>query len=121
MTLLADSMVAVEITTAADGSSTDYTPVVSGKEIASIRYVKTDFADGVDFVITTEKDGREVLTDSNVNASETWYPTPVGNTPGTGAVLATLVPSVTVGHSRIKVVTAAGGDTKSGTIYFDLR
>jgi len=118
--LLADSMVAIEITTDAAGDFTGYSPVVKGKIVAAIRFVNTDLAATLDLTITEEKDGKQILTQANQNGSATWYPTPVTNDPTDGSALTT-VGVVTVGHSRIKLVAAQGGDTKTGIVYFDLK
>lgn len=48
--------ITVDVTTAADGSATKYSPRISGK-IYSVSYLKTDFADGVDFAITADRSG----------------------------------------------------------------
>ena len=58
----------VSITTAADGSATGYTPVITGK-ISAIHYLKTDFADGVDFTVTSEATGESIWVETNVNAA----------------------------------------------------
>jgi hypothetical protein len=63
----------VTVTTAADGTATAYSPRLSG-EIHSIQYVKTDFANGVDFTITSEATGEQLWAESDVNASAVRYP-----------------------------------------------
>jgi len=63
----------VPVTTAADGSATAYTPRVAGL-LHAIHYVKTDFADGVDFAISSEVTGESLWAESNVNAAAVRYP-----------------------------------------------
>ncbi len=57
----------VTITVDGSGDGSGYTPVMSGR-INQIRYVKTDYANGVDFTITLEATGETVWTEENVNA-----------------------------------------------------
>src|SRR5687768_11760456 len=66
----------VTVTTAADGSATAYLPSsgsMTGK-ISHLIYTKdgtTPFADGVDFVITSEATGQILWDEDNVNSSAT--------------------------------------------------
>ncbi len=110
----------VALTTAADGSIIGYTPVVTGR-VLGIRYVKTDFADGVDFTITAEATGETVWTQLDVNASVTCYPRAgVHDTAGVAATTdgtRLLRDAVHVANDRIKISIVAGGDTKSGTFH----
>ena len=64
---------AVAVTTAADGSATAYSPVLTGK-LSQIRYVKTDFADGSTFTITANVTGETLWAEAAVNASATRAP-----------------------------------------------
>lgn len=107
----------VSITTDADGDAIGYTPVVTGK-IRSIIYIKTDYADGVDFTITGEASGQTIWTEENVNAAKTVSPgQPTHSTAGVAATYdgsnAVLAP-VAIAGERVKIVVAAGGDTKAG-------
>jgi hypothetical protein len=108
----------VSVTTASDGTATAYSDVCNGS-IESVQYAKTDFADGVDFTITTESGSQNVWVDSNVNASETVYPMVATN--GTdGAALSgagTTMARIPVVNERVKIAIVQGGDTKSGTFY----
>src|SRR3546814_15826036 len=63
----------VAVTTDASGATTEYTDTVTGR-VLGIRYVKGDFADGVDFTITSEATGETVWAESDVNASATRAP-----------------------------------------------
>jgi|TARA_Y100000310_G_scaffold134899_2_gene133809 hypothetical protein len=112
---------AVTLTTIADGSVTGYTPVVTGR-ISQLRYVKTDFADGVDFTITVEGTGETVWTDTNINASETVAPRQATHdTAGDASLYAAagepVEDYIAVADDRIKIVVASGGDTKTGVIH----
>lgn len=111
----------VTATTAADGTATAYSGVCNGS-IESVQYAKTDFANGVDFTITTETSEQNVWVDTDVNASETVYPMVATN--GTdGAALSgagTLMSRIPVANERIKIAIAQGGDTKTGTFYITI-
>jgi len=111
----------VAITVNADGDGTGYTPVISGR-ISQIRYVKDDYADGVDVTITNELTGETIWAEENVNASATRAPRQATHsTAGVAAVYAAggaaVNDKIVVAASRVKIVVAAGGDTKSGTFY----
>ena len=111
----------VDVTTAADGSATAYSPRLSGK-IDSLIYVKADFADGVDFTITTETAGEQVWVESNVNAAAVRRPrAPVHSQVGVPALYATggtaVLDKIGVGNDRLKFVIAQGGNAKSGSFF----
>ena len=63
----------VTVTTDGSGDATAYTPHVTGL-ISQIRYVKTDYADGVDFVVTNDTTGEVIWDQDDVNASATVAP-----------------------------------------------
>lgn len=111
----------VTLTTAADGTVTGYTPRCSG-ELHAIHYVKTDFADGVDFTITSEATGEQLWTEANVNASKIVYPREAThNNAGVAALYAAggtgvLARSGLFGD-RVKITIAQGGNAKSGTFH----
>lgn len=116
--------VAVTVTTAADGSATAYSEVVTGK-LSQIRYVKTDFADGSTFTITAEATGETLWTEAAVNASATRAPRQATHsTAGAAALYAAAGTAVNdkiaLALDRIKIVIAAGGATKTGTFHFVL-
>jgi hypothetical protein len=107
----------VTITTIADGSATGYLPAsaITG-QIELLVYTKDDFADGVDFTITTETGGETVWTDVNINASETVAPRRVINGTDGAAQAVTVAPEkVWLVNERIKIVIASGGNVTSGT------
>lgn len=112
---------AVSLTTAADGSATGYTPVVSGR-VLSLRYVKTDFANGVDFNVTAEQSGETIWAENDVNSSATRYPrAATHSTAGVAALFAAggaaVNDAIMVANDRIKIAVASGGDTKSGVVH----
>jgi len=111
----------VPITTAADGSATAYSPRVAGK-VHAVHYVKTDFADGVDFTITSEATGESIWTDTNINASEVVYPrAPTHTQAGAAALYAAggvaVLDKIAMANDRVKIVIAQGGNAKVGTFH----
>jgi hypothetical protein len=108
------------VTVDAAGAATAYLPS-SGKcrgLLESIQYEKVDFADGVDFTITDEETGESLWTDTNINASEIVRPrAPTHDQAGAAKLYAsggTAVGEKIALVSRIKIVIAAGGVSKSG-------
>lgn len=115
----------VTATTDASGDATVYAPplaepVVSG-ELQTIRYVKTDFATGVDFAITVEKTGEAVWTATNEDATVTKAPRqPIHTTTGTAETYdgtEAVNDKISIANDRIKIVVSDGGDTKTGTFH----
>ena len=110
----------VAITVDGSGDSTDYTPVVTGR-IVQITYTKTDFANGVDFTVTGAVTGVPIWTGTDVNATATVAPRQATHAvDGTAAVYAAageaVFGDIVVAAERIKIVTAQGGVSKSGSI-----
>ena len=111
----------VAMTTAADGSATAYSPVITGK-LSQIRYVKTDFTDGVDFTITAEATGETLWAELNVNASATRAPRQATHdTAGVAALYAAggaaVNDKIALAKDRVKIVLAAGGNAKTGVFH----
>ena len=116
--------VAVTVTTAADGSATAYSDVLTGK-LSQIRYVKTDFADASTFTITSEATGETLWTETAVNASATRAPRQATHSTAGAAALyagggAAVNDKIALANDRIKIVIAAGGNVKSGVFHFVL-
>lgn len=116
--------VAVTVTTAADGSATAYSDVLTGK-LSQIRYVKTDFANGSTFTITAEATGETLWSESNVDASATRAPRQATHsTAGAAALYAgggtAVNDKIALANDRIKIVIASGGATKTGTFFIIL-
>lgn len=112
---------AVSITTSDIGAGTGYTPVFSGR-ISQIRYVKDDYAAGVDFTITLEATGETVWAEDNVDASATRAPRQATHsTAGVAALYAAggvaVNDKIIAAADRVKIVVASGGDKKSGTFH----
>jgi len=111
----------VSVTTAADGSATVYSPYISGY-IHEIHYIKTDFADGVDFAITAEATGETIWTESNVNAAVVKAPRQATHSnAGVAALYAAggvaVNDRIALGRDRVKIVIAAGGNVKTGAFH----
>jgi hypothetical protein len=112
----------VSITTDASGDGTGYTSEPLNGYIAAIRYVKTDYANGVDVTITGNDSGIAVLTGTDVNASATFYPRDatvdiVGAASLYAAAGEPVESRIPVADEQLKIVVASGGDTKSGTFH----
>lgn len=111
----------VALETSTGGAVTAYTPHVHG-EIVNLIYVKTDFVNGVDFVITTEKTLQTVWAEDSVDAAKTVSPRQA--THGTDGIAATyddvggnaVNGPVYAVVERIKIVIANGGSVKTGVI-----
>jgi len=111
----------VAVTTVADGSATAYSPVVTGK-VSQIRYVKTDFADGSTFTITSEATGETIWTETGVNASATRAPRQATHsTAGAAALYAAAGQAVNdyvrLAQDRVKIVIVNGGNVATGTFH----
>lgn len=113
----------VSVTTDAAGDATAYSDSIPYGLLSQIRYVKTDFADGVDFTITAEATGETLWAESNVNASATRAPRQATHgTDGVAALFAAggaaVNEKIAIVNDRIKVVVANGGNAKTGTFHF---
>lgn len=111
----------VTLTTDALGAATGRTPAVSGRVI-SVRYVKTDFDNGVGFTVTAELTGETIWAEAAVNASATRAPRQaVHSTAGAAALYAAGGASVTdyivLVNDQVKVVVASGGNVKTGAVH----
>ena len=111
----------VTVTTDASGDGTGYSPVVTGR-VQQVRYVKTDFDNGVDFTITAEATGETIWAEENVNASATRAPRQATHsTAGVAALYAAgglaVQDHIVLANDRVKIVVAQGGNVKSGTFH----
>lgn len=109
----------------ASGDGTFYTPYLSGF-VESISYVKTDYADTVDFTITADVTGETIWTESNITASTIRHPRAA--THSTAGVAAVYVASgaavndyVALGRDRVKIVINTAGVSKTGTFVVTVR
>jgi len=111
----------VDITTAADGTASGYTPPVNGR-ILQIQYAKDDttpYADTVDFSITAEESATPIWVQANVTASALVAPRQATHsTAGVASLYAAAGTAVNdyvcVAQERVKITLAQGGDTKTG-------
>lgn len=109
----------VAAVTNGSGAATVYTPFLTGY-IHAIEYVKTDYADGVDFTITAEATGETIWAESNVNAAKICLPrAATHSTAGVAALYAAggtgVLDKIALGRDRVEIVIAQGGATKTGT------
>lgn len=112
----------VTVTTDASGDGTGYTDAVTGRIIKAI-YTKVDYADGVDFTITSKTTGQNIWVQSDVNAAVSIMPRGATHDyTGTASLYAAAGEPVEdyiwLVNEEIKVVIAQGGNTKSGTFTF---
>ncbi len=103
------------------GDFTGFTPNVNGM-VHAIEYVKDDYANGVDFIITTEETTQNVWVESDVNASKTVAPRqPTHSTVGVASLYAgsgePVETTIAVTNERIKIVVDEGGVSKTGTFH----
>ena len=111
----------VTIVTDGSGDGTGYTPVVSG-EVIQVRYVKTDYTNGVGFTITAEATGETIWAEAAVDASATRAPRQaVHSTAGVAALYAAggtaVSDRIVLAQDRIKIVVASGGAAHTGTFH----
>ena len=114
---------ALTVTTAADGSATAYTANIYNGRVLQVRYVKSNYSNGVDFDVTAEGSGAVIWDQDNVNASATICPRQAtSDTLGVASLYAAggepVEDYVWVRDERIKVVLASGGNATSGVFHF---
>ncbi len=110
----------VSLTTSSGGAVTKYTPYFSGY-IDSIQYLKTDFADGVDFAITADVTGESILALTDQNTAVVKRPRAATHSVAGAAALyasagAAVNARIGLSRDRVKIVIAQGGNAKSGTV-----
>ncbi len=111
----------VAITTAT-GTGSGHTPVLNGT-IRDIRYVKGDFSDGSTFTCTGAVSGKNVWTQTGVNASVTLRPTEaVQDTAGAGRFYndeadEPVVSLIVLADERLNIVVTSGGNSKTGSFF----
>ena len=110
----------VALTTAAGGGVTAYTTPVNGR-ILGLVYTKTDFDNGVVFLITTETTLQTLWSETGVNASTSRVPRQATHTSlGAAALYAAggsaVLADVWAVNERVKIVIASGGNAKTGSI-----
>ena len=111
----------VEITTDASGDATDYSASrkITGK-VVGIKYAFGDLANTADFAITGETSTSPILTIANVAAANTfWNPRLLPHEHLDGSAFTDAAGDAPrVFGERIKIVTAQGGNAKTGTMTF---
>ena len=100
------------ITTAVGGSGSATISDVVGY-VDSITYVKTDYTNGVDFVIKNNDTGEAIWAELNVNATETVRPRRLEQLAGDGSDLTTHDRILLAGED-INIAVTSGGDAKTG-------
>jgi len=111
----------VDITTAADGTASGYTPPVNGR-ILQLQYTKdgtTPYDNTVDVTIIAEDSATPILTVSDVTATTRYVPRQATqSTAGVAALYAAAGTAVNdyvfIAGERVKITLAQGGDTKTG-------
>ena len=108
----------------ASGDGIFYSPPLYG-HLVSFRYVKTDFANGIDFVCTLETTGETLWSEDSVDASATRYPrAATHSTAGAASLYVAAGPGVlnriAIGGDRIKIVVDGGGVSKTGTMHITI-
>ena len=111
----------VDITTAADGTASGYTPPVNGR-ILQIQYVKDDttpYDNMVDFTIIAEDSATPILSKSDNTASTLFVPRQATqSTAGVAALYAAAGTAVNdyvfIAGERVKITLAQGGNAKIG-------
>ena len=111
----------VPVTVDASGDGTAYTPVVTGR-VLQIHYVKTDFANGVDFNITAEATGQQLWVQADQNASAIKAPRqPTHDGVGAASLYAAtgepVEDHIYLANDRVKIVVAQGGVSKTGAFH----
>uniref|UniRef100_A0A6M3IKL7 Uncharacterized protein n=1 Tax=viral metagenome TaxID=1070528 RepID=A0A6M3IKL7_9ZZZZ len=110
----------VEITTAADGSATDYAGLKITGKVVAIKYAYGTLAATADFVITGATSGSPILTLTDVAQANTWwFPRILATQHNDGSAFtdASGGPPL-VFAERIKIVTAQGGNAATGAMTF---
>lgn len=114
----------VQVTTAADGTVTAYSPKISGK-VHSIQYVPdgaNPYANTVDMTITAEATGESIVTRSNVAAGFVAYPrAATSDAAGAAALYAAggtaVNDKIGLGGDRVKIALVQGGNAKTGAFH----
>lgn len=113
MGIIKQEILTITVNASGDGSAST-SRNISGL-LYSIRYIKTDYADGIDFTVASAKAAatETLFTGTNVNASATYAPrmdahTVTGTAQSANNILIPFVGALTV-------TVAQGGNAKTGT------
>lgn len=111
----------IDITTDGTGAAAVQTAEDIVGFVDTIRYVKGNFSDGVDFTVINKTTGETIWAQNDVNASTTVHPRKQVHTiAGVAAEWATGIPAlepISIGGSKIEVQVGSGGAAKVGTVY----
>jgi hypothetical protein len=103
----------LNLTTDSSGNASGSTPAINGF-LESIRYIKNNFTDGVDFTVTIPGLAAVNLwVESNVNASAQRFPRSAAHD-STGTAITGAWPRFALAGDVVTVAVASGGDTHSG-------
>ncbi len=111
----------IQVTTAADGTVTAFSPRLSGK-IVSITYIpdgSAPYDNTVDFTLTVEGTGQGLWTQSNIAAGATVAPRqPTHDLVGGAALYAAagvaVRDDIIIANDRVQISLAQGGNVKTG-------
>lgn len=122
MSCIEPQAIKIDVTTNTSGAATAYTPVDISGPIRTIKYVKTDFDNGVVFTITTNTTGQNLWVETAVNASKTVSPRQATHdTVGAASLYAVggepVEDYVYACQEKVKIVIASGGNAKSGSFW----
>lgn len=112
----------VHVTTAGNGTATAYSPYFSGR-LTAIHYVKTDFANGVDFAITKDVAGDTLWAEDNVNATKHCYPRAANHSTAGAALVyvaagTAVMDLIRMSQDRAKIAIVQGGGATTGVFHF---
>ena len=107
--------VKIDITTITDGSGTGYGSAEVGL-VYAVQLVDGDLADGVDVTLTSEHENLSIpiLVKADFNTDQMVYPRVLEALNTDGTDLSTY--AFPLCYGRLKVVLAAGGAVKSGSV-----
>ena len=109
----------VAITTIGDQTGTNYGGQAISGEVVGIKYEFGTLANTADFDITGETSGSLILNIDNVAAADTfWVPRVLGNKHTDGSAFTDSGVCPRLYGERVKIVTAQGGASKTGTMTF---
>ncbi len=111
----------VALTTDGSGDCTAYTTKLFTGVVRAVIYTKTNFDNGVDFVVTGETTGQIIWDADDVNASTVACPKQATHLNTTGAAATydgtrAALADIVVVNERLKIVVASGGAAKTGAI-----
>lgn len=108
--------IVLPLTVAAGGGGTATAPNAVNGVLYSVEYVKTDYADGVDFTVNCLNSGMTdlIMTVSNANASARYYPRDDSHKASDGSALSLNNMMIPI-FGRPSISVTSGGTSTSGT------